>query len=248
MLKFSDLESCVPLWLPFELPCWIWIFVLWAFFTALFLDVLVYWFYPKYIKNAVFGVRAKVENALRKQKHYVENGEAIDIRVFNEDFRKWKECKARITKLTRIHDNGNVDDLHIESLVDNQEFLWRETEDVKITIDGRSEATLAIVRSEQFALILLTYPQILMVESYPHNEFQDGSLRSDLEIELEINGLLEGKLEDTPKQLISYWKILYKTQTLPPHIANNRLGKTFNDVSSSEINMQRIKVMKKTNA
>jgi len=53
MVKFSEVENCVPGWLPFELPCWVWIYIQWLFATATFLDIVIYWFIPN-AKKALF--------------------------------------------------------------------------------------------------------------------------------------------------------------------------------------------------
>ena len=50
MARFVDNPSCVPGWLPLELPCWVVTFLIWAIPTAIVLDVIVYYIYPKIIK------------------------------------------------------------------------------------------------------------------------------------------------------------------------------------------------------
>jgi hypothetical protein len=79
MVKFSDIENCVPPWLPFELPCWVWIFLLWAFATASFLDIVIYWLIPRFTKNSIGGRTPRTSPGVDKKIRTLKNYKNIHI-------------------------------------------------------------------------------------------------------------------------------------------------------------------------
>jgi hypothetical protein len=101
--NFAGTENCVPFWLPFIMPCWIWVFIQWAFVTALFSDALIYWIYPRYMKRFI---KNKFGN---KVFHPVDNLQLIAVNKIETTFAQESVTGFSLGVGIEIHNENNYE-------------------------------------------------------------------------------------------------------------------------------------------
>lgn len=133
MANFAGTESCVPFWLPLLIPCWAWVFVQWVLITALFLDGVVYWFYPRYIRKIVarwlgisefkqpFFIRKTKSQFERELNHFVnppqkETDILLPASLLDIDY--WRVLKRNKTELEHKTLSRTYTDIQIDNIED----------------------------------------------------------------------------------------------------------------------------------